>query len=129
MFYAGLDEIHQRKVREATPVERDVLVHVKGGSGEIISPMGLPIVIRCEPKLKETGKVNLSVFISSNEVAPGFPLCSPRPALKAADRDRRAAGSAAQGERAKTERHPGKLDDSQSGCGQGQEPLTISIDK
>jgi len=41
MFYAGLDEIHQRKVREATPVERDVLVHVKGGSGGNSFPVGI----------------------------------------------------------------------------------------
>jgi len=58
MFYAGLDEIHQRKVREAAPVEageRDVLVHAKGGVG------GLLIEIRCEPDFKEAGNVNLSV--------------------------------------------------------------------
>jgi hypothetical protein len=66
--------------------------------------------------------------MSSNEGAPGFPYGHRGPALKAADGDRRAAGSAARGERAKTEMHAGKLDDSQTGCGQGQEPLTISID-
>jgi hypothetical protein len=33
MFYAGLDEIDQWKVREAAPLEREALVHVKGGIG------------------------------------------------------------------------------------------------
>jgi hypothetical protein len=72
MFYAGLDEIHQRKVRKAAPVERKVLVHVKGGIGNSF-PAGLPSVIRCEPEFKEAGKVNLRVCMSRNEVAVGFP--------------------------------------------------------
>lgn len=59
MFYAGLDEIHQRKVREAAPVERDVLVHVKGGIGGNSFPAGIAYRDSLRAEFKEAGKVNL----------------------------------------------------------------------
>jgi hypothetical protein len=69
LFYVGLDDIHQQKVRATGEQRRAWSVHVNGGINGDYFGVGIGYCQRCGREVMPAGKVIRSLFMSTNDTA------------------------------------------------------------